>query len=79
MNRRVFRKKTEYPINIAACLKILSVVIIVLGSLAFFEPVILDRQMIGMIHLVTTGLIAALLLIYSVYDTSKKMKANFTS
>ena len=53
------------------------VVIIVLGSLAFFEPVFLNRQTIGMIHLGITGIILALILVYSVYDTSKKMRATF--
>lgn len=54
------------------------VVIIVLGSLAFFEPVFLDRQMIGIIHFGITGLILAMLIVYSVYDKSKKIRANFT-
>jgi hypothetical protein len=54
------------------------VVIIVLGSLAFFEPVFLDRQTIGLIHLGITGLILALLILYSVYDTSKKIRSSFT-
>jgi hypothetical protein len=54
------------------------VVIIVLGSLAFFEPVFLDRQTIGLIHLGITGLIFTLLILYSVYDTSKKIRASFT-
>ncbi len=59
-------------------LKNIIIAIVVLGSLAFFEPVILDRQMIGMIHIAITGLIIALLILYSIYDTSRKIRAHFT-
>jgi hypothetical protein len=54
------------------------VVIIVLGSLALFEPAFLDRQTIGLIHLSITGLIFTLLILYSVYDTSRKIRPSFT-
>jgi len=59
-------------------LKNFIVIIVVLGSMAFFQPVFIDRQMTGIIHMGIIALISILLLLYSVYDTSKKIRATFT-
>jgi hypothetical protein len=54
------------------------IVFIVFGSMAFFEPVFIDRQMTGLIHMAVTALIFVFLVIYAIYDTSTKIKATFT-